>query len=105
MIGGSELFKDDRLLDMRFHADHLLLGAVTTLAAGDDLGAVAGRRPVPHGFDYVPPPRRLVWRGVVLGTALGLLLLFGTVWTVARRRPPSIYRVRAGSSAVAKTRG
>jgi hypothetical protein len=67
LVGASEPFKNHRLFDPDFRADHLLLNAVAALALGDGLAAVASRRPAARGFDYVAPERRLRWRVAVLG--------------------------------------
>jgi hypothetical protein len=71
----SEAFKDHRLRDGEFRADHLLLNAVAELALPPELADVATRRPVRRGFDYVEPGRRLFWRAIVLGAWPAVLLV------------------------------
>ena len=85
-LGSSEMFKNHRLFDPEFRADHLLLNAVSALALNEDLAAIASRRPVPHGFDYVEPSVRLYWRIFVLASGPTLLILFGLLWWLQSAR-------------------
>ncbi|HVR28909.1 MAG TPA: Gldg family protein [Thermoanaerobaculia bacterium] len=92
LIGGSELFKNHRILDPDFRADHLLLNATAALALEPDLAAVVTRRAVARGFDYVEPERRLLWRAAVIaGFPLGLLVFaVGRIaWNAAAARSRS----------------
>ncbi|HVS11940.1 MAG TPA: Gldg family protein, partial [Planctomycetota bacterium] len=84
-LGSSELFKNHRLLEPEFRADHLLLNAVASLALPEELAAVAGKRAVARGFGLVEPRRRLAWRVVAVGAFPALIAGFGLVWRFARR--------------------
>ena len=87
LVGCSEMFKDHRLREPEFRADHLLLNAVATLALDDALAAVASHRSSAPGFGRVEPRVRLAWRAVVVGAMpLALLATAGVVGT--RRRFP-----------------
>lgn len=85
LIGGSELFKNTRLLDPRFRADRLLVNAAAHLALPADLAALAGRRSVPPALGLVDDDARIQWRAAVLagGPMVALLAL---VLRFARRR-------------------
>ncbi len=87
LLSSSELFKNERLLDPSFRADRLLVNAAAHLALPPELAALAGRRAVPRGFDFVEPERRLAWRLSALagGPAVALLALLGS-WILRRRR-------------------
>ncbi|MCZ6597297.1 MAG: Gldg family protein [Planctomycetota bacterium] len=86
MIGCSEVFKDHLFEHAELHGDHLLLNAVAFLALPSELSAIASRRPVVRGFDYVEPETRIRWRSFVLvASPMGLVLL-GLCWSFARRR-------------------
>jgi hypothetical protein len=87
LIGCSEMFKNARLRDVEFRADHLLLNAAATLALGDDLGSIAAHRRIPPGFDVIDPEQRMLWRAIVLGGGPAILLLFGASWLAVRSRP------------------
>ena len=76
-IGCSEMFKNHRLKVPGFRADHLLLDAAAALSLGDELAAVASRRPVPRGCDYVEPGARLRWRLLVIGAGPAALIALG----------------------------
>ena len=89
-IGNSEMFKNHRLLDEDFRADHLLLNAAFELTLGEELSAVATRRQVARGFDFVEPAERLRWRGTVLLSAPTLFVLFGLVRGARRKRQPAL---------------
>ncbi|MEX1025603.1 MAG: Gldg family protein [Planctomycetota bacterium] len=93
VIGNSRLFRNERLFDEEFRARDLLVNAVAALAFDDALAELAGRRPVPRGFDYVPPEERLRWRAIVLAVPPLVLLVLGTCLTLLRRRP--LARTRA----------
>jgi hypothetical protein len=90
LVGCSEMFKNHRVLDPEFRADHLLLNAVASLALNDELAAIAARRPVARGFDYVAPESRLRWRAFVLACFPVVLLAFGFRRSVLSRRPSGI---------------
>jgi hypothetical protein len=85
-FGSSEMFKNHRLFDSEFRADHLLLNTVSALALNEDLAAIASRRPVPHGFDYVEPSTMLSWRIFVLTSSPALTILLGLFWWTSRAR-------------------
>ena len=85
-IGGSELFKDDQLLDEEFRADHLLLNSVAALALDTDLASIATKRPASYGFDYLDPSHRQRWRIAVIGAAPALTMLLWVGLAVTRRR-------------------
>lgn len=94
-FGCSELFKDQRLTELRpeFRGDHLLLNSVASLALDDGLAAVMGRRTVPRGFDRIEPERRVVWRLVVLlafPALLAVLAFFRLVLRPREERWPTI---------------
>ena len=76
LLGGSEQFKSQRLVELRpeFRGDHLLLNAVADLALGDGLPSIMARRPVPRGFGVLDESDRLRWRAVVLLAMPALLL-------------------------------
>lgn len=79
LVGNSEMFKDDRLTELRptFRPDQLLLNAVAALALEPPLAEVITRRSVARGFEPVVGADRLRWRGVVLGALPALMgLLF-----------------------------
>jgi hypothetical protein len=83
--GCSELFQNERLLAPDFRADHLLLNAVAALTLDEPLAAIATRRPVARGFDWVPPERRLLWRGLVLAAFPLALAAAGLLRALGRR--------------------
>jgi hypothetical protein len=87
-IACSDMFKNHRLFVPEFRADRLLLNAVASLALTEDLAAVAGRRSVPRGFDFVEPRARVWWRVIVLaGWPLVILSLgFWRWWSEIQRR-------------------
>ena len=85
-LGCSELFKDHRLFDPSFRGDHLLGNAACALALEPELAAIAGRRRVAGGLDYVPPPTRLAWRAVcLLAGPLAILAAAGCLALLRRR--------------------
>ncbi|MCI0589611.1 MAG: GldG family protein [Planctomycetes bacterium] len=90
LVGCSEMFKNHRVLDPEFRADHLLLNAVASLALPGELAEVAARRPAQRGFDYVEPGDRIRWRGIVLAGFPAALAAFGLVRAAARRRPTGV---------------
>lgn len=96
LIGSSEMFKNHRLLVPGFRADHLLLNAVAALALPAELAAVASRRPVIRGFDYLEPGSRLNWRTFVLlaGPALFCLLAVAYRLSSARTARARVERLR-----------
>jgi len=92
LLGDSELFKNQRMLDPTFRADHLLLNAVASLALPPELAPglaeVATRRAVARGFELLDPARRLRWRALVLGGFPVAALAFAACWTLLRKRRP-----------------
>src|SRR4030095_14178280 len=61
-----------------------------SLALGDELAAIAARRPVSRGFDYIAPESRVLWREIVLAGFPGALLVLGFARFLMRRRPPTL---------------
>ncbi|MHC5210825.1 MAG: Gldg family protein [Planctomycetota bacterium] len=88
LVACSEAFKDARLLETGFRADHLLLNAVASLAIEPELAAVAGKRPVARGFEAPSARAKLAWRATVLGAHPVLMVLIGLVWALLRRGAP-----------------
>ncbi len=86
LVGASEPFKNGALLDREYRSDHLLVNAAAHLALPEDLAAVAGRRRVARGFDYVGPDTRRDWRTIVWTAGPLALLLFGTLRRLVRRK-------------------
>jgi len=86
LLGGSELFKNERLRVPEFRADHLLLNAVAALALPPELAEVATRRAVARGFGYVEPERRMLLRAFALGALPACLLLVALLRLGAHRR-------------------
>ncbi|MFO0980815.1 MAG: hypothetical protein U1E76_03535 [Planctomycetota bacterium] len=84
-FGGSELFKNHRLLEPEFRADRLLLNAVAALALDPPLAQLMARRPVARGFGLVPSPERLEWRAIVLGSFPFAMLALWFAWRAGRR--------------------
>jgi len=80
------MFKNHRLLAPGFRADHLLLNSVAALALPSDLAAVASRRPVTRGFDYLEPASRLEWRLFVLLSGPALFCLLGAAFWLSSAR-------------------
>lgn len=87
-FGCTEVFKDERISDGEFRGDQLLVNAVAALALEPELQAVAARRPVVRGFDWIEPGERLRWRSLVLAVPPAALVLVAAFSFVARRRPP-----------------
>ena len=80
LVGCSELFRDQRLLDPDVRGDQLLLNAVAALALDPALAAVASQRPVARGFEQPDPETRLRWRaGVVFAPPAAVLALAALV--------------------------
>ena len=76
LVGNSEAFKNEWLLREDFRGDHFLVNAVAALTLPPELAALAGRRDVPRGLEYVEPERRLAWRAAVLGLGpVGVVVL------------------------------
>ncbi len=80
------MFKNHRLLVPGFRADHLLLNAVAALALPAELAAVASRRPVIRGFDYLEPASRLNWRTFVLLSGPALFCLLAAAFRLSSAR-------------------
>jgi hypothetical protein len=85
LVGCSEAFKNDRMQDLTYRSDHLLLRAVADLALRPELAAVAGRQRAVQGFGYVAPGRRIWWRAFAVGTFPLVLLAIAALR--GRRRP------------------
>jgi hypothetical protein len=98
LVACSEAFKNPRLLDPDYRADHLLLNAVADLTLVPELAAVAGKRPVARGFPAPGAHGKLAWRAAVLGAHPALMLLIGVAWALWRRGPPRA-RSRAAAEA------
>lgn len=85
LVGCSQLFTNERLLDDEFRGRDLLVNCAATLAfdsidaESQSIAALGVRRVTPRGFDYVAPSERLRWRAIVLGAPIlglgGLALL------------------------------
>jgi hypothetical protein len=104
LIGCSEMFKNHRLLNPEFRADHLLLNSVTALALEPGLAAIAARRPIPRGLDLVDPGTKLRWRIIVISAGPAVLLLIGIARWVAARRGSRPAPARAASEPAAARR-
>ncbi len=102
LIGNSYMFRNERLTDPDFRADHLLLNAAAFLALDEPLAAIAGHRRVAPGFNHVEERERLMWRGVVVSAGPALLMVFGVMWWSARRIPSGIARRAREASIEAK---
>ncbi|MFT7465029.1 MAG: hypothetical protein ACI9EF_003390, partial [Pseudohongiellaceae bacterium] len=79
LVGSSELFKSDRLVDLRpeYRGDQLLLNSVADLVLPTGLSQLMARRPVARGFDAPAENDRLQWRALVLLAAPAAYLLLG----------------------------
>ena len=86
-LGQTECFKNYRLLDPEFRADHLLLNTVASLTLDEGLAAIATQRPAPRGLPVVEPEARLRWRAGVLAAFPLAMLLLGAAWLLGRRAP------------------
>ncbi len=98
LVGASEPFGDGALFDPDFRADHLLVQAAAHLALPAELAAVAGRRRVARGFDYVDAAKKREWRAIVLAAGPLALLAFGVLRALVRSRAPSLVRSRAANA-------
>jgi len=87
LFGCSEMFKDDRIGDREYPADHLLVSSVVQLLDDPVLAQIASRRVMSRGFEAVASRERIVWRVVVLLAVPVGLLLVGAVRAVLMRRP------------------
>ena len=88
LLGGSELLKNERLLEPDFRADRLLVNAAADLCLPPELAELAGRRQVAEGLAFVPEGERVAWRVRVLTAGpLGLLLLGALLRVLRRPRP------------------
>ena len=81
------MFKNDHLHDPAFHADQLLLNAVTYLTHGADMTRIQSRRRPPSGFGFLTPATKLAWRVFAVGLAPTLLALLGLLRLLGRGRP------------------
>gem|GEM_PF-503900 len=79
LVGDSELFKSDRLVDLRpeYRGDQLLLNTVADLVLPAGLSAIMARRPVARGFDAPAESERLRWRALILLAAPAAYVLLG----------------------------
>lgn len=84
MIGCSEAFKNQRIVDKEFRADHFLMNSVAALALDEKLANIAARRPVARGFELADLDARWRWRVFVSFTFGAFLAAFG--WIFARLR-------------------
>jgi hypothetical protein len=99
LVGGSELFKNANLMDPEFRADQLLVNAVVDLALEPELAAVATRRRVPRGLDWIDAATKRTWRAVVLAAGPVALVAFGLLRELWRRRAPRVrVSARAGGA-------
>lgn len=89
-VGCSQMFKNERLLDPEYRADHLLMNVAAGLGLNDNLARIASHRRIAPGFDYIEPDHRLRWRAIVLAAGPAAMLAFGMFWTAWRRRAPII---------------
>jgi len=90
LVGNSEMFKNERLLGPEFRADHLLLNSVADLVLPSDLAAVANRRRVARGFDFLSGEEKARWRLLVISLGPIAVLLMGAARSLWRRRVPNI---------------
>jgi hypothetical protein len=87
LVGSSEMFKDERLLDPDFRAVDLLTCGVAALTLPPELADLAARRPHARGFEWVPPADRLRWRALVIGAGPLLLAVLALARRALSRRP------------------
>ncbi|HRP62364.1 MAG TPA: Gldg family protein [Phycisphaerales bacterium] len=90
-VGCSQMFKNERLLDPEYRADHLLMNIAASLGLDDNLARIASHRRIAPGFDYIEPDLRLRWRAIVLAAGPVVMLAFGMFWNVWRRRAPALF--------------
>ena len=90
LVGDSEMFKNEFLLGPEFRADHLLVNAAADLVLPADLAAVANRRRVARGFDYLSGEEKARWRLLVVSLGPAAVLLLGALRSLWRRRVPQI---------------
>lgn len=105
LIGCSEMFKNEHLHAPGQDHDQLLLNAVAALAHGPELAAIqAHRRATPR---FAPPTdeERTAWRLTVVALPTAMLLAYGALYRLLRRRPVMITHpagsTRHGASEVA----
>ncbi len=101
LIGGSELFKNERILDPRFRADRLLVNAAAHLALPAPIAELAGRRAVPPSLAPVADERRVLWRILVIAGGPAVAFAAFVLRRVATARttraiPPAAARSTAG---------
>ena len=89
-LGGSELFKDHRLLDPEFRGDQLLWNLVANLALPQNLATIATRRSVAPGFGLLEAEEKLAWRAAIIGTGPLLVILLALGVGLWRRRRPAL---------------
>ncbi len=95
-IGCSEMFKDERMLQLmpEFRPDHLLLNSVAAMTLEPDLAEVMARRPVRRGLDRIEPAEKVRWRAFVYLAMPVVLVLFMLGRGVVRRRPAVVLSPR-----------
>ncbi|HKE02397.1 MAG TPA: Gldg family protein [Planctomycetota bacterium] len=90
LVACSEMFKNHRLLDSEFRADHFLINAAAALGLPPELAEIAARRPVSRGFDLPEGDAKLRWRAFAIAGFPLALVAFGLVRAAVRRRAPRI---------------
>ncbi|MBI3819915.1 MAG: Gldg family protein [Planctomycetes bacterium] len=84
MFGCSEAFKNYRILEKEFRADHLLINAASSLALEPELAKIATRRPVSRGFELQDSDERGRWRTTVVFLVPMFIAIFGIFYSLAR---------------------
>jgi hypothetical protein len=90
LVGASEMFKNDLLLDADFSHAQFLLNAVSLAIHGPEMTKLLSRRPKPQGFAFRDLQSKAVWRLIVVGTAPLLLGAYGGYRFRRRKRPLEI---------------
>ena len=85
LVGDSEMFKNELIRDPEFRADHLLVNAVASLTLPADLAAVAHRRRVARGLDFLSGESKARWRLFVIAAGPLFVLLLGLLRSLWRR--------------------